>query len=65
LTREARLVLKNFIHSELESLPEHMENLDVKDRIDIVIKLLPYVLPRVQPVSMKAGEPIDFDPAVF
>ena len=37
-----------------------MESLDSKQRIELVIKLLPFILPKVGTVSHTYNEPIDF-----
>ena len=37
-------------------LPEHFTKLDPKDRIELLIKLLPYTLPKVETESYKVGE---------
>lgn len=60
LTRELRMVLKDFIYEELEALQDRMDYLDPKERLQVLIKLLPYVLPRVSSMSHSADEPVDF-----
>ncbi|HXH17488.1 MAG TPA: hypothetical protein VNJ07_00270 [Chitinophagales bacterium] len=57
LTKELRAILKDLLHRELEALPERLEKLEGKERLEILVKLLPYVLPKVEPVSMDKGEP--------
>jgi len=61
LTKELRTILKNILAKELETLPEHFEKLETKDRLELVIKLIPYVLPKVEPVSIDEGEPISWE----
>jgi len=61
LTKELRTILKNILAKELETLPEHLEKLETKDRLELVIKLIPYVLPKVEPVSIDEGEPISWE----
>jgi len=58
LTRELRETLKSIISDELERLPETLEQLTPKERVEVVLKLAAYVLPKVEPVSCKDGEPI-------
>ncbi len=60
LTKELREILKDLMHRELEALPERLEKLEGKERLEILVKLLPYVLPKVEPVSMDKGEPGDW-----
>jgi len=57
LTRELRNVLKEVIAKELTIIPETLEKLEPKDRLEMVLKLIPYVLPKVEAVSPTDGEP--------
>jgi hypothetical protein len=61
LTKEMRAILKNIISSELEQIPEILKKLEPEKRADLVIKLLPYVLPKVEAVTMSEGEPTIFN----
>ncbi len=61
LTKELRTQLKNIIAGELELLPDHIASLPPKDRLEIICKLMPFVLPKVASVHMREGEPFDFD----
>jgi len=54
------LVLKYLIHEELETLQERMDQLDPKERLEVLVKLLPYVLPKVSPASHTTDEPFEF-----
>lgn len=61
LTKEIRSVLKDFVHKEMEMLPDHIETLENEARIQLLIKIIPFVLPRIKEVSHKDDEPIGFD----
>jgi len=61
LTKEMRAILKNIIAKELELLPETLEKLEPEKRAEIVLKLLPYIFPKVEPVIMEKGERLDFN----
>lgn len=61
LTKDLRNILKDIIYHELELLNEKLEKLDSKERIELVIKLLPYTLPKVQNISHTTNEPIEWD----
>lgn len=61
LTQELRDVLKGIIDNELQHLPERLDKLDDRQRLDVVLKLLPYILPRVEQVAHWAGEPSQWD----
>lgn len=55
-----RSTLKHFISDELESLPETLEELEPKDRLNFLIKLLPYAMPKTEKVKSTYGEPTDW-----
>jgi len=56
-TKELREVLKNFVYSELAALPETLAALPTEKRADILVKILPFVLPKVDSVNYSNGEP--------
>lgn len=60
LTKELRKALKDLLYQELENLPEHLNSLEPKDRLEILIKLLPYAIPKVEPVHHTTNEPTDW-----
>ena len=60
LTKELREVLKNILYKEIDLLVTHFEQLEAKDRIELLIKLLPYAIPKVEAVNYKENEPFDF-----
>jgi len=62
LTSEMRLILKDLIHNELSSLGDYMHNLKKEERIKILVKLMPYVFPKLESVSYDLDEPCNFDP---
>ncbi len=57
LTKEMRAILKDIISKELNSISENLEKLESDKRLDVILKLLPYVLPKVESVPMEKGEP--------
>ena len=58
--KQLRSVLKGCIHKEFEQLPELLEELKPKERLELLVKLLPYALPKNKEVSVSYGEPFDF-----
>ena len=60
LTKEIRTVLKDLIYKELDDIQEDLDSLEPKQRIELVIKLIPYVLPKVDSISHSANEPLDW-----
>jgi hypothetical protein len=57
LTKELRTVLKDLIFVELEKLPAELEKLEGKERIELLIKLLPFAMPKLDAISFEVGEP--------
>ena len=58
-TNELRKTLKCIVDDELLMLQSNIKELLPKERLELLIKLLPYVLPKVQTVNAKDGEPIN------
>jgi len=61
ITKELRKTLKAAIDNELEQIPFLMQKLEPKDRLEILVKLLPYTLPKIETQSATHDEPIAFD----
>tara|TARA_B100000787_G_C16188713_1_gene296168 strand:- start:2140 stop:2388 length:249 start_codon:yes stop_codon:yes gene_type:complete len=61
LTKELRSVLKDIVYQELEQVQKCLELLESKERLELLIKLMPYVLPKVTSVSHRTNEPLDWD----
>ena len=60
LTIDLRDSLKAIMQKEIENLPETLEALDPKERINVVCKLMPYVFPKVEAVHPTEGDPLQF-----
>lgn len=56
-TSDLREQLKTIMQKEIESLPETLEALEPRERVNVLCKLLPFIFPKVDSVSMSAGEP--------
>jgi hypothetical protein len=56
LTKEMREVLKDVVADELNTLGQRLEELKPKDRLEVFIKLLPFVLPKMQSIAHTKGE---------
>jgi len=48
------------IYKELDEIRKCLDSLEPKQRIELVIKLIPYVLPKVDSISHSANESLDF-----
>ena len=60
LTGNIRETLKEMMQKEIESLPETLKELDPVQRLNILCKLIPYILPKVESVTHALGEPDEF-----
>jgi len=59
--KDLRSELKNFIHDEIKNLTETLEELEPKERLDILVKLMPFALPKNNSISATYGEPDTWD----
>lgn len=57
LVGDIRDALKDLIREELEQLPETLKELDPVQRLNILCKLMPYVLPKTESIKHTLGEP--------
>lgn len=60
MTKELRSVLKDVLYKELDDIQERFNLLEPKERIELLIKLLPYALPKVTAISHTTNEPLDW-----
>jgi hypothetical protein len=58
MTKELRVVLKDLLYQELEQIQAHLDSLKPKERIELLIKLFPYALPKVTSISHTTNEPL-------
>lgn len=63
VTKELRETLKGIVAGELDALPETLKELTPKERLDLVIKLLPFCMPKIQSIggSYDSASLIDWD----
>jgi hypothetical protein len=71
-TSETKEVLKKIVNKELNGINSLLEKLEPKERIDALIKLLPYIVPKQNEIAVENKErfstitvnivpPIDYD----
>ena len=48
-------------NQEVDNIKEHLDSLEPKERLELIIKLMPYTLPKVEQVHYSTGEPDDFN----
>jgi hypothetical protein len=51
ITSELRKTLKGIIAAELDALPTTLAELSPKERLELLIKLLPFAMPKVNPIG--------------
>jgi hypothetical protein len=56
-TAETKELIQKIVSNELDSITDLLEKLEPKERIDAVIKLLPYIMPKQSEVSITDPEP--------
>lgn len=61
LTKDLRFLLKEILHKELEKTEEYLEELEPKERLEMIIKMMPFILPKVNNTSHTSDEPLDWD----
>ena len=64
LTSNLRAKLKTIVENELNQLPDTLAALPPDKRLEIILKLIPFVLPKVASVEMDKGEPVTWDLSV-
>ena len=60
LTKELRSILKEVVHNELINIEERLDQLEPKHRVELIIKLMPYVFPKMESASHTINEPLDW-----
>lgn len=50
-SKDLRNQLKELLHKEVTNLPDLLEQMEAKDRAAFVLKLAPFVLPKVKPLN--------------
>ncbi len=58
---DMRVNLKSIIAKEMEHLPDYLTSLTPEKKIEVLIKLMPFVFPKVEAVTMSKGEPSEYD----
>lgn len=53
VTKELRETLKGILARELDTIQATLDTLPSKDRMDVVLKLMPYCMPKLDTISGK------------
>jgi hypothetical protein len=60
LTNDLRETLKAVMQKEIQKLPETLETLEPKERLNILCKLMPFIFPKVEAINSNDGEPMNW-----
>ena len=60
ITKELRSLLKDVMYDEIGALQERLDALNPKERVELLMKLMPYALPKVTSISHTTNEPLDW-----
>lgn len=52
ITKDLRQLLKDFVSGELNNIDNLLTQVEPKDRLELLVKLLPYTLPRYEQVAV-------------
>jgi len=58
VSKELKIVLKELLDTEFETIGRKLNELSTKDRLEVLVKLLPFVLPKNQ----KVDQDVKFSP---
>ena len=61
LTKESRTILNNVLYNELENIEAHLDSLEPKQRIELLIKLIPFILPKADKIGHTYNESFEMD----
>jgi len=52
--------LKLLMDRELDGMPELLDQLNSKQRLDVILRLMPLIMPKTQSVHHRANEPTEW-----
>jgi hypothetical protein len=58
ITKDSREILFTIVKNEIENLPALLEQLEPREKAYILVKLLPFVMPKVNTDEIELPEPI-------
>ena len=65
LVKDLSQQLKDWLQEEIDQLPEYLSELEPKDRLNFVAKLIPYIMPKVEKVHPQKWETNSFGGPIF
>lgn len=61
ITSDLRTKLKEIMKKEINNLPQLLDDIEPKERINYILKFMPYVFPKVDTITHSTNEPIRFN----
>ncbi|MFT4696840.1 MAG: hypothetical protein ACI8RY_002018 [Urechidicola sp.] len=61
MTKELRSILKGVLYDELEQIEERLDQLEPRQRVELIVKLMPYIFPKLESISHVTNEPLDWE----
>lgn len=59
LSSNIRETLKEMMQKEIEKLPETLKELEPVQRLNILCRMMPFILPKVESIHHETGEPLE------
>lgn len=59
--KSLRKSLKELMQREIDNLPALLDQMEPKERINVICRLMPFVFPKLEAINSKDGEPISWD----
>ena len=53
--------LKELMQREIDNLPALLDQMEPKERINVICRLIPFVFPKLEAINANDGEPISWD----
>ncbi len=57
VTRDTRELLKEILTGELKNIDDTLKQVEPKDRLQFIIKILPYTIPQYANIDLTSGHP--------
>ncbi|MDD4439935.1 MAG: hypothetical protein PHS04_18165 [Tissierellia bacterium] len=59
--KSLRESLKELMQREIDNLPALLDQMEPKERINVICRLIPFVFPKLEAINANDGEPISWD----
>jgi hypothetical protein len=56
ITQDVRVLLKELVSKEITEIDKLLKDVEPKDRLEFIIKLLPYTLPKFEGISYDSNQ---------